>query len=32
MTIRQYQPMLKRDAITDTMVKKQMEKARANLK
>ena len=32
MNIRQYQPMLKRDAITDTMVRKQMEKARANLK
>ncbi len=32
MTIRQYQPMLSRDAITDAMVKKQMEKSRANLK
>jgi hypothetical protein len=32
MNIRQYQPMLKRDAITDTMVRKQMEKARANFK
>jgi len=32
MNIRQYQPMLKRDAITDTMVRKQMEKARANIK
>jgi hypothetical protein len=32
MTIRQYQPMLGRDAITDSMVKKQMEKSRANLK
>ena len=32
MNIRQYQPLLKRDAITDTMVRKQMEKARANIK
>lgn len=32
MNIRQYQPMLKREAITDTMVKKQIEKARANFK
>lgn len=32
MSIRQYQPMLKRDAITDSMVRKQMEKAKANLK
>lgn len=32
MNLRQYQPMLKREAITDSMVRKQMEKARANLK
>jgi hypothetical protein len=32
MNIRQYQPMLGRDAITDTMVRKQMDKSRANLK
>ena len=32
MNIRQYQPMLKREAITDSMVKKQMEKAKAQLK
>nr|DAU83283.1 MAG TPA: hypothetical protein [Caudoviricetes sp.] len=32
MSIRQYQPMLKREAITDAMVKKQMEKTKANLK
>lgn len=32
MNIRQYQPMLKRDAITDTMVKKQIEKSKAQFK
>lgn len=32
MNIRQYQPFVKRDAITDTMVKKQMDKVKANLK
>jgi hypothetical protein len=32
MNIRQYQPMLKRDAITDTMVRKQMEKSKAQFK
>jgi len=32
MNIRQYQPMLGRDAITDAMVRKQMDKSRANLK
>jgi hypothetical protein len=32
MNIRQYQPLLSRDAITDAMVRKQMEKARANIK
>jgi hypothetical protein len=32
MNIRQYQPMLKRDAITDTMVRKQMDKSKAQFK
>ena len=32
MNIRQYQPFVKRDAITDTMVKKQMDKVKANFK
>jgi len=32
MNIRQYQPLLKRDAITDNMVRKQMDKSRANIK
>jgi hypothetical protein len=32
MNIRQYQPMIKRDAITDTMVKKQIEKSKAQFK
>lgn len=32
MTIRQYQPLLGREAITDTMVRKQIDKARANFK
>lgn len=32
MNIRQYQPLLNRDAITDSMVRKQMEKSRANFK
>jgi hypothetical protein len=32
MNIRQYQPMLSRDAITDTMVRKQMDKSRAQFK
>lgn len=31
MNIRQYQPMLKRDAITDSMVRKQMEKSKGKL-
>lgn len=32
MNIRQYQPFLKREAITDGMVRKQMEKTKANFK
>jgi acyl carrier protein len=32
MNIRQYQPMLKREAITDAMVKKQIEKTKAQFK
>jgi hypothetical protein len=32
MNIRQYQPLLNRAAITDNMVRKQMDKSRANIK
>jgi hypothetical protein len=32
MNIRQYQPMIKRDAITDAMVRKQIEKSKAQFK